>query len=203
MNKMSTVFVSLIVGLLIGFASFAFVGKVFETKPSVESTTLSEGFKSIAELSVEEYYFTDIAKIDESANLLGKDLPFTNKKLLLVYKGYAKAGIRNYKDVNFSIDHGSRKIIVKAPKVEVLETKIDNSNVERYDETSGLFNPINSTDLIDLFAKEEAEAKEKAINAGILDRAKTRAEEILISNVKGIISGTEQEGYTVEVQWVG
>lgn len=192
----SMVLAALVVGIL-------FAVGVVKIKPGLQNNSLTAGFKSIAELSVEEYYFKDVAQLDESAKPLGIELPFTNKKILLTYQGSVKAGVRNFEAVEVSIDEGSKKIVVKAPKVEVLDTKIDNSSVKVFDEKSNLFNSIKVEDTTNLLAGKQTEATDKAVEAGILDRAQHRAEEILKSNVKGVLSGAQQEEYSIEVEWVG
>lgn len=191
-------------GLLLALVAVLafFGGSVFKPKPSIESTTLSSGFKSIAELNLAEYYFKDIAELDEPLKPLGIELPLTNKKLLLTYKASAKAGIRDFEAIEVSTDEGAKKITVKVPKVEVTETKLDYSSAEVYNETSGIFNKVKTEDSKKLIAREESKIKNKAIEAGILERARIRAEEILKSHVEDVISGTQQEGYAVEVQWV-
>lgn len=181
-----------------------FGGSVFKQKPSIESATLSEGFREISQLSVEEYRLADIAELNEPAKILGRkiDSSLTNKKLLYTYEGYVKAGIPEYENVEFSIDKAAKKVIIKSPKVEVTDAKIDDATIKFYLESDSFLNKLTSEDRRDLRVEEEKKMKERAIEKGLLDRAKTRAEEMLKANVESIISGTEQEGYTVEVQWV-
>ncbi|MFW0119074.1 DUF4230 domain-containing protein [Rothia sp. CCM 9417] len=178
------------------------VSAIFPKKDDLNHE-LSEGFEPIAELSLEKYYFTDIAVIDEPAKVLGLDIPFAHKKVIFTYEGSVKAGIDNFEAIEVAVNQKSQTITLRAPDVRLLETKIDPSSVRVYDQSMNPFNQLKVEDITGLLASKEQEAKDKALESGLLDRARDRAKSLLLSQVQSLVTGTSLEGYKVELEWQG
>lgn len=173
-----------------------------EEKKSIQSTTLNAGFDSIAELSLEEYNFTQVVKKEESISTpFGFDLPFTDKRILLTYDGVVKAGIKDFEAIEVDVNHDSKVITIHSPRVEIIETYIDNSSVIVYDQSMNPFNQITAEDVTTLLAGEEEKAKQKAIELGLIDRAQERAEKLLRSHFESISKGYLEEDYEIRFRW--
>ena len=164
----------------------------------VTSTTIGASLGDIAELSVEEYVFSDVGKFDqEGLEVLGVRVPFTGRNFLVTYDGRVTAGIKDASliDVHLADD----AIEISLPNVEVLESHIDADSVKVYDQTMNPINQLRVEDVAGFIADREADAREKAIASGLLDRAGQHAEELARAHVTALVAGTDMEDYEVRV----
>ena len=162
-------------------------------KITMTSTEIKNSFKEIGQLAVEEYNFTNVGKFSQdNMSAFGISIPFTDKSFLMTYSGVCKAGIKDISEINIEVNQTEKKVIVDLPNVEVLDTYIDVNSIEVYDQS---FNPINQ------ITNETAKAEELAIKNGLLDKAKVRMEEVVKSQVKMLLSNTEQSEYEIVINW--
>ena len=89
-----------------------------------------------------------------------------------------------------------KKITVSIPSAKILSYSVDSDSAEVLDEKSNVFNPISVTDKIDFDAKTEEAMKKRAIENGILKKAKENAEDILTRLIQS--DSAEENGYTIE-----
>lgn len=177
------------------------LGVIPGQESSVTSATIKASFEDSAELSTQEYDFTDVGKYSEdNKKVLGVEVPLTGSSFLVTYSGTVKAGIKDISQASVDIDDAARTVTVTAPAVEVLSSSIDPDTVTTYDESN---NPLNQTEVSDvtsfLSGQEDAE-EEKAVKAGLLTKAQARAEALLTQQTKATLKGTAQEDYTVTVE---
>lgn len=169
--------------------------------PEITSSQLQASFKDVAELATQEYDFTRIGKYDsngENSNVLNE---WTDTTFLAEYSGYVKAGIKDITKIDFQVIDREKRLIITAPKVEVLTTYIDQSSVRKYDEKNFLFSPFEIDDASAFFATEESRATEAAVESGLLTKAQAVAEQILVTQAEKTLSGTQEQDYTVTVKW--
>lgn len=168
----------------------------------IDSTTVAGSFKSIAELSAEEYNFTNVGKYNEDERgFIGWTIPLTGKNFLLTYDGTVKAGVKDMSAIDVSFDDSSSRVVLEVPEVEVTSTHIDPNSITVYDQSMNPFNQFEVGDLSTFLAAEEKTAREKAISLGLLDRASDRVTELLTAQVEALTEGTDKEGYNVVVEW--
>nr|WP_255713889.1 DUF4230 domain-containing protein [Corynebacterium sp. ACRQP] len=171
----------------------------------VTSTTIGASLGDIAQLSVEEYVFSDVGKFDqEGLEVLGVRVPFTGRNFLVTYDGRVTAGIKDASLIDVRLADG--EVNVQLPEVEVLESHIDADSVKVYDQTMNPINQLRVEDVTGFIAGREADAREKAIASGLLDRAGQHAEELVRAHVAALVAGTEYEDYEVRVSrglWKG
>ena len=164
----------------------------------VTSTTIGASLGDIAELSVEEYVFSDVGKFDqEGLEVLGVRVPFTGRNFLVTYDGRVTAGIKDASLIDVHL--ADNAIEISLPNVEVLESHIDADSVKVYDQTMNPINQLRVEDVTGFIADREADAREKAIASGLLDRAGLHAEELVRAHVAALVAGTEYEDYEVRV----
>ena len=164
----------------------------------VTSTTIGASLGDIAQLSVEEYVFSDVGKFDqEGLEVLGVRVPFTGRNFLVTYDGRVTAGIKDASLIDVQLADG--EVNVQLPRVEVLESHIDADSVKVYDQTMNPINQLRVEDVTGFIADREADAREKAIASGLLDRAGQHAEELARAHVTALVAGTEYEDYEVRV----
>ena len=164
---------------------------------TITSNTIKNSFESIAELSVEEYNFTNIGKFNEdNSEILGIGVPLTGKNFLITYDGTVKAGIRDINKVDVDVDDSARTITVDIPDTEVLESSIDPNSIEQYDQS---FNPLNQLEVKDT-AEFLSSEESKAEDSGLLDRAENRSRELFTQQVQALAKGSNLEDYKIEVK---
>jgi len=171
-------------------------------KITMTSTEIKNSFKEIGQLAVEEYNFTNVGKFSQdNMSAFGISIPFTDKSFLMTYSGVCKAGIKDISEINIEVNQAEKKVIVDLPNVEVLDTYIDVNSIEVYDQSFNPINQITVNDVKNFQANETAKAEELAIKNGLLDKAKVRMEEVVKSQVKMLLSNTEQSEYEIVINW--
>lgn len=171
-------------------------------KITMTSTEIKNSFKEIGQLAVEEYNFTNVGKFSQdNMSAFGISIPFTDKSFLMTYSGVCKAGIKDISEINIEVNQSEKKVIVDLPNVEVLDTYIDVNSIEVYDQSFNPINQITVNDVKNFQANETAKAEELAIKNGLLDKAKVRMEEVVKSQVKMLLSNTEQSEYEIVINW--
>lgn len=184
-----------VLGLLAVFFRPTLIGA---GETTVDSTTIGESFEDIAELSVEEYRFSDVGKFDqEGLEVLGMHVPFTGRNFLVTYDGRVTAGLRDTSRVEVTVGDGVVDVVL--PPVEVIDSHINADSVQVYDQTMNPINQIRVADVTSFIAGQEDAAREKAVSQGLLDRAGARAEELARAQVAALVAGTAMEDYEVRV----
>lgn len=169
-------------------------------KERIDSTTIGASFGDIAELATEEYAFSDVGKFDqEGLQIAGLKVPFTGRNFLVTYSGRVTAGLRNAEGIEASVDDAAKTLTIALPPVEVLESHIDAHSVEVYDQTMNPINQLRVSDVTGFIANREDAAREKAVDEGLLDRARDHAEQLMLSHAKALTAGTNMDGYEVSV----
>lgn len=155
---------------------------------------VKEKLKETAELNTGSYLCTTVITKADSRKIKGWKIPFTQKSFTISYDGTVKAGIKDL--TKAEVSQNGDKVIVKLPEVEITGTEIDNDSFEILDESNGVFNTISADDVNDAQKELKKKMEQRAIEKGILDMAKSNAEELVTELLK---SSTNQ--YNVEVEW--
>lgn len=143
------------------------------------SNRIEEQVSKLVELSTVRYNYTNIVEYQDGLKFKGINLPFTNKRFIVKYSGYIKAGI-DLKNAEIKIkDDKNIEITVNKPKI--LENVISEEDMCFYDEKDAMFNKLSFTDLYDVLIEEKEKMKEEVTKKGLLNDAKKNAEEVLIS----------------------
>lgn len=201
-----TLAIALIVGSILALVLFVYsfmkLGFFSEGEQKITSTGIGGTFSEIAELSVEEYNFTNVGQFDEEGlKFFGIGVPFTGKSFLITYDGVVKAGIPDLSRIDIDIDDAAQTITLTSPKVEVTNAEIDPNSITVYDQSMNPFNQFEVEDLSSFLAIERDNAQQKAIDRGLLERAEARSETLLEAHVTALLEGSDKEGYSVLVAW--
>ena len=121
-------------------------------------------------------------------------IPFTDKSFIVQYDGVVHAGIRDL--TKAEVTQEGNTILVKLPDVEITEIEIDNDSFEKLDESNNIFNPISVEDLNEAQQDLKEKMREKALEKGVLDIARSNAEAVLSE-----ILTAPDDAYTVEIEW--
>lgn len=172
-----------------------------DTKINV--TVIKNSFGDIAELTTQEYEFSDMGKYEQENKRLIGDLriPFTGKYFVISYDGVVKAGIRDITQAKVELNDIMRILTVTLPDVEILDAYTDPASYETLDETFNPFNQITPGDVAELLKAELDTHVEQAKADGLLTSAREHAEQVMQAHVKALLTGTDLENCTVNVVW--
>jgi len=137
---------------------------------------------------------TDVITQADSKKYKDWEIPFTEKSFIVQYDGTVKAGIKDL--TKTQVSQKGETIIVRLPEVEIAGIEIDNDSFEKLDESNNIFNPITVEDLNKAQKNLKEEMYQRALEKGILDMAKSNAEEVL----KGMLSGANGD-YDIKFEW--
>ncbi|EPH02317.1 hypothetical protein HMPREF1531_01623 [Propionibacterium sp. oral taxon 192 str. F0372] len=171
--------VAVVVALAVGFG-VSYFGLLGTKHGKIDSSTLETSFHDVAELTTEEYNFKAVGKYSDESGLWG----FGKATFLVVYKGKVKAGVPDLSKIDAKID--GKNVVVTVPEVKVLDSTIDPSTIETYDQSFNPFNQIGPGDVANFLTAEADRAAEEAISGGLLERAKAQTESILTAQVRAI-----------------
>ena len=197
--------------LLAGFGGFFMAKHIFEDRVVIETVEkerivekeleitgemIREEIRAIGELATEEYAYTEVETYDESKSFKGIEIPFTQSKFIFSYDGTIKAGI-DFTQITVEKDDKKKEVVITLPEVKILSSEIDEKSFELYDEKNSIFNPIGVNDVNDSVINLKEVAEKKALEKGLLEKAKENAKSMIKSFVKNSFG---LKGYTIKVQ---
>ena len=162
------VIIVLIVAVVVGIRSNIFF----------DSKTTKIGFENIGELATQAAYSTQISIIDDSRELYGVTIPFTQSKNIYSYDVIIKAGF-DFKDIEW--EENENVIEVKLPEMKILSSELDLESYKAYHEEESIFNQITQIDNNEAMKNLQKTAEEDAVANGLFENARTNAETILTS----------------------
>lgn len=148
------------------------------------STNIEEKVSKLIELSTIKYNYTNVVEYDNKMQVNGMNIPFTNKKFILKYSGYIKAGI-DLTTIDVKVKDKDT-INVKMDKAEIFENVISEEDVYFYDERDSVFNKLSFKDLYSVLIEEKEKMKEEVMEKGILNDAQENGSEIIYSLLEGM-----------------
>ncbi|MBQ8088198.1 MAG: DUF4230 domain-containing protein [Clostridia bacterium] len=154
------------------------------------------GLENIGELSTQAGYFTSVQTIQNSRDILGVDIPLTEKKLIYSYDGVIKAGI-DFKDVLLDVDDAHKVIQITLPEAQIFSVEVDPESLIIYHEGTNIFNSLSLSE-VNLSEKNmQAEIRDRAVENGLLENATYNAELV----IRGFLSGVyNTQEYTLEFE---
>lgn len=151
---------------------------------SLLSNNIEEKVSKLVELSTIKYNYTNVVEYEDKMQVSGVNIPFTNKKFILKYSGYIKAGI----DLN-TIDilvKDKTTVEINMDSAEIFENVISEEDVYFYDERDSVFNKLSFKDLYSVLVGEKERMKEEVLEKGILNDAEENGGEIITSLLEGM-----------------
>ncbi len=131
--------------LLLILSVFTFRKISIERNTNLLSNRIEEQVSKLVELSTVKYNYTNIVEYEDTLQFKGINLPFTNKRFIVKYSGYIKAGI-DLDSIEIKIKD-DKNIEITMDKPKIFENVISEEDVYFYDEKDALFNKLSFTDL--------------------------------------------------------
>lgn len=198
MKKLRTSAVWTIFGFII--CLFLLLWLFFTSRPStstsINSTMLKNSIENASDLITTEYNYAKVGKFENSHEINGWQIPFTQKNFLLTYQGQVKLGI-NARDLEITVRNN--KVIVDCPPIEVISNTIEEESIEIYDESMNLLNPISIQDYLDFATVQKQTILKELDEKNVIEEAKAETQRSLTQLLEMIPE--LRENYTIEIHF--
>lgn len=167
---------------------------IIDKKVEISSETIRYKMSNIGELCTAEYSYTHVERVDSSRQIKDFKIPFTSNSFIYSYDGIIKAGV-DFTKIQVDKEDSEKLITVTIPKIKIITSEVDQESFKLYDEKNNIFNPIKVTDVTNAFADLKNSEEQKAIEKGLLDRAKANAESL----IKTFVNEYDIEDYKIKI----
>ena len=179
MNKWKKIGIILLILLAVALSLVIYFKVTSARETSILSETIEEKVSKIVELSTVKYSYTNVAAYKDRKKMSGANLPFTEKRFLIKYNGYIKAGV-DLKAIEVNLKD-KETIEVTLPKPVIFDNVINEDDIYIYDEKDTIFNNLSLNDLYDVLKEEKQKTETEVIDKGLLNEAQKNANEILLT----------------------
>lgn len=166
------------------------VEKLVTVEKEITAEILTDGVRDVGLLVTDEYYFTEVVSYSSVKKLWKLELPLTESSYLISYDGTVSAGV-DLSGASVTKDDAQKRVTVTLPKAEIQYIDIDTESFQVYSEKQGVGNRVSVTDFNDSLVELERNAREKAIDRGLLDRADDNARRIVRNFVGSLLDLNE------------
>ena len=147
---------------------------------AVTANVTELGLRNIGEMATQAGYFTSVQTIRKSRDVFGIEVPGTQSNYVYSYDGDIKAGL-NFEDIDVQVNELTRVITVKLPEIRILSVEIQEDSFRLYNDGNNLFTSLKMEDVNESLAELKKNARETAVQNGILENARTNAETLIRS----------------------
>lgn len=181
-KRIKNIIISLALVVLIVTGLFFYFNMRTTTVTETFSNTVTESVIKILQLSTLEYNYTDVVSHKESKKFNDLNIPFTQKRFLIKYTGYIKAGV-DLSNVDVDIQD-PQTIHVTINHAQITDNVINEEDLYVYDEKESIFNQLKITDVYDILVDEKLKNEARLIETGFLKEADQRSEELISELLK-------------------
>lgn len=177
-------------------------GGMVQEKEAITQDLLQQQVQSIGELGTAKYYYTNMGRYENTLQLGGKNIPFTQKMFIISYDGTIKAGVETAK---IQVTLQDKVIQVVIPAAGILSHEVDMESVTVFDEKNSIFNGLSTEDVTQFLNEQNGQMEARAMESGILMDAQRNAGDTLKALYQVILEDSDYdgEGYTLEVKLEG
>lgn len=154
------------------------------TDSQVFSSTVSENVLKILQLSTLQYNYTDVISYKQSSEYNGLKIPFTEKKFLIKYTGYIKAGT-DLNNIKITITEPDT-IHISLEHCKITDNVINEEDVHVYDEKESIFNQLKISDYYQVLVEEKKKTESKIVENGFLTEADDYAKQLIEELLKAM-----------------
>lgn len=163
-----------------------------DVKITTEVKELS--FKDIGQLATQEAMVTQVQVYDKTQSAPLNLFKYGETKYIYSYDVYVKAGY-DFTSIIPEVDEETKVISITLPEAEILSCEIDTDSFVVYHEQTSVFSKETLDEKNAELTELQEQAKQKAIENGILEKAKDNAETLLTAFVHQTFDENE---YTIE-----
>ena len=179
-----------IIILIVIIAIVAFFALDLDERFFTKSKSTKLGFEDIGELATQSAYLTEVNVQEASRNFFGIEIPFTQSKYIYSYDVVVKAGF-NFSEIEYDVT--DTKVIITMPQPYITDCVVDTDSFMIYHESESIFTPFTLEQNNAALTQLEDNAKQDAIDNGILDQAKVNGETLLEAFFSALYPSDEYE----------
>lgn len=199
MGKVKAFLVGLIIGAVLCAVALACVfsgGNPFaKQSDSLSPTTVFDRIVAQNEMVSASQNYSIMDKVTDTNTFFDLfDIPFTENSFWYRYVGTVDAGV-NLETAELAVDGQALTVTLDEPYIISNTPDMDQSGA--LEESNNILNPIHIEDVTAFEAQCKTQGEQKAIDGGLLDVAKTNAEQ----NITTMFTSALGEDYTVAFQY--
>ncbi len=183
-KKIKAILLSLLLAAALVGGSYLYFQTRVTTHAETFSSSITESVAQILQLSTLEYNYTDVLSHKESSKFKDLTIPFTEKRFMIKYTGYIKAG----SDLsNIEIDTPDPETIhVTINHATITDNVINEEDIYVYDEKGSAFNQLKIADVYEIMVDEKEKTQELLIGKGFLEEADQRSKDLMTELLKAM-----------------
>ena len=166
MKKAIAFLIVIILALIAGFAGGVYYAN--NHSDHYNAKAIEEKIIEISELATFEWSYSDEGEYTgDPKHILGFDIPFTKKAMIIRYSGTVKMGPKLKDNMKVDLDETNSAVTVTIPHSEILSHEVDEDSIEIVYVKNGIFNSVTPENTNEL-RKEMKKKKEKSIKDSVL-----------------------------------
>lgn len=174
--KIITIFIILLFLVFLGFK--------YSKSLNHKETIIDFGFKDVGELVTQEWYGRILEDSTKDRKIFKKvSVPFTESRIIFSLDVEVTAGL-NFKEIEQDISEDGKTVTITLPKAKIYKYYQVPNTFNSYLDDESWFTNINSKERHDLEDAVVEKGKEKALEAGLLEKADKNAKTIIEQMVK-------------------
>ena len=174
----------MIITICIILLFIAFLGFKYSKSMNHRETIIDFGFKDVGELVTQEWYGRILQDSSKDRKIFNKiSVPFTESRIIFSLDVEVTAGL-NFKEIEQDISEDGRTVTITLPKAKIYKYYQVPNTFNSYLDDESWFTNINSKERHDLEDAVVEKGKEKALEAGLLEKADKNAKTIIEQMVK-------------------
>lgn len=168
------------------------VEKLVEVEREIKSEVIRDGLKDMGFLVTEKYFFTEVTSDRKVFKIKDFELGFTEASFVGSYDGIVTAGV-DFTKAEVEKDDDKKLIRIRIPKAEIFGVDIDPDSFQKYSEKESVWNKLMVDDFNAALVDLEKNAKQKALERGILKEADQNAERMIRDFGNSFVVGTDYQ----------
>lgn len=190
--------------IIIGINNHANDRELLNEESTINVVLMEEQLRDAGFLVTEEYLVTLIQDNEQhESDWWGNEVWWTSSRVVFSYDALVRAGV-DFANVEVRVDEHRRTITIYIPEAQIYGVpEIDPDSYQLYLDESDLFSTgFNMDDFNTMLGTLQEEAKIRAAQVGILDRANENAINMVTNMLDGIICGVDEyNDYQVNVEF--
>lgn len=183
-KKIKAILISILIGAILLGGTYLYYETRVTAHAETFSSSVAESVSQILQLSTLEYNYTDVVTHKESSKFKDLTIPFTEKRFMIKYTGYLKAG----SDLsNIEIDTPDPKTIhVTINPAKITDNVINEEDIYVYDEKGSVFNQLKIADVYEVMVEQKEKTEAQIIQDGFLEEADQRSKDLMTELLKAM-----------------
>ena len=167
------------------------------SKRIYNSSTILTAIHNVKKLETVSGFFQSIADLEYYSKIGGWDIPFTKRKVLVLFNGRVSCGI-DMALASISSNVVNKTLTIILPHAKIFDVIPDMESISEYHKEEGMFVKVPFNEEKDIVVKKLDEIKEEAVkNWKLLEQAENNAKNFLESFVRSI--NFSHQDMTVEI----